>query len=123
MKSSSKSYYLKQFFASFLVLIIIPLIPLILEIWFGGHFSLKTLVLVAAIFPISLGSSSDDVLLLLIPVISSMFFSAAFGFITAGNPPPPHCKWLAIIAIVIFSVIHSGLRWRMHVKFKKPFYA
>lgn len=99
-------YYAKhwqEYILCVLFKLALPLLPLILEAWITGTLSVKSLMISAAIYAISIGNSSRNKLLFGISVMVSIVFSVCFGLVVGGgdNKLPPYGEQLAMVTIIV----------------------
>ncbi len=107
--------------SSILVLMVLPLLPALLEAWFADGFNHKSITLLAAVYPVTLESSSKHFPFLLLTIIVSIIFSSAFGYIVATGSTPHGCVELSCGAIGGISIVHAVERFYMHVVEQQPF--
>jgi len=110
-----------NFGVSFLIVILIPLIPIGLEWWLAGQITDRSLTITAAIYSVSTGTSSRYGFFLILTVVISIIFAACFGYILAIQTPPSHCREASFATIFCMSFIHGLERFRVHVLLRQPF--
>ena len=74
---------LQEYGACILFFLLVPLLPIILEWWFSKGISSQSLMITAAIYSITTGSSSSSKLIFIISIIIGIIFSACYGIVMA----------------------------------------
>ena len=106
---------------SIIFVVILPLIPLIIECWYGGKVSARSLTISAAIYAVTTGVNGGLALLSL-SVLISVIFSIAFGIVLADpSSALDHCEKAALLAIIFLGIIHMLLRLKSHCLNGDPF--
>ncbi len=105
---------IQNFGLSFIFIVILPLLPLFLELWCSSTISAKSLAIATAIYSVSIGVSSHDRLLFGFSIIISISFSVAFGHAVSTGNAPAYGSILAGMAILCISGAHLMERWNRH---------
>ncbi|RFP15076.1 hypothetical protein D0T23_13890 [Duganella sp. BJB475] len=100
---------------------LLPLLPLALELWFSGKIEAKSAALTAALYSIAIGLSSRNVAMFGAGVLLSFVFSAAFGFLST-QLPLEHARLFSCAAIAIVFGVHIIERYRRHVVNQREFF-
>jgi hypothetical protein len=111
----------QSFFLSIIFLIILPMLPICLELLQTGSTSSKSLTLFASIYSISIGAATRSKLIFGLAIMGSIFFASLFGITTGSLPAYADFRLLSIIYISFLSLIHCGERWNRHLYEKKVF--
>lgn len=82
--------------------LLMPILPLFIEEWFSGKITSSSLMMAAAMYAISVGSTSSNKMLFSISVSISVIFSACYGFVMVndGNNLPTYSFEFAAISVV-----------------------
>jgi asparagine N-glycosylation enzyme membrane subunit Stt3 len=106
---------LQEFGSSLVFQVGLPLIPIILELWQTGTVKSSSMVLVAALYPVTVAVTSSNRLSFSLAVFASILFSAAYGQLLDGKGGPPGVFGASLAAIGFFVAAHAMERWRKHV--------
>ncbi|MCU7844887.1 MAG: hypothetical protein KZQ93_13735 [Candidatus Thiodiazotropha sp. (ex Monitilora ramsayi)] len=105
----------QHFIFSFIVQLLLPLMPIIVEKSITGNVSDQTYAISAAMYSISIGVTTKNLALLGASIFVAMAFSSIFGFIVSGNSPHISVANYSIATIIIFMGIHTIERYKRHV--------
>jgi len=131
----------EHFITCILLHLLIPLIPLILELIFTSSLSTKSLTLIAAVYSITIGKSTSSSAQFAISIIISLIFSACYGITVASqkalemintgaennNQPINYMteiQYLDVIsglAILMIFILHIMERYNKHIVDRIPF--
>jgi hypothetical protein len=112
----------QNFFLCMSFHILLPLLPLALELWRKNGVSTQSATLVAAMYAISIGGSSRSKLIFGLGVIISIVFSVAFGLSRGKDGGLPGSQGLAIGSILFIILTHGIERYNRHVAERTPFW-
>lgn len=104
---------------------LIPLLPLILEVWkTEGRVAEATLVITASMYSISIGLSSRNKAIFALCLSISILFSMVFGLIISSptDQSLPLVKVISFTIIFIVFIIHACERYNKHVVQCIPFW-
>lgn len=84
MKTQAKSTFdcWQNFLASVALHMLLPLLPLLLELWFAKQVEAKSAALTAALYSVAIGLSSQFRIVLSVGFLFGFTFSAAFGYLS-----------------------------------------
>ena len=111
----------QSFFLSIIFSMVLPLLPLLLELLQTEVMSGKSLTLYASIYSVSIGAQTRSKLIFGIAIMGSIFFASLFGLAAGVTLSYTDYRFLAIIYIILLSLIHCSERWNRHLFEKKPF--
>jgi hypothetical protein len=110
-----------HFIASIIFVVLLPLVPLGIELWYSNKLSAQSLTISAAIYSITVGIYSGRAVFA-ISVLISVLFSAAFGVVLAAPASAlANCELASCVAIGGIAVTHSVVRLGRHCKQGQPF--
>lgn len=112
----------REFLSSLLVVLLIPIVPLGLELGFRGHVQDENLCVFAAVYSGSIGGATRDKLVRNMSILLSIISAAMYGFVLAGSAavlinPSKVCLW---VSVIIF-VVHAAERYVLYVVQKLEF--
>ena len=117
--------YWQQFFVCVIFHMILPLSPIIIDLWLKNPFSEKSIILAASMYSISIGVSSRNILLFGAATVISLILAVAFGFISAPQTPsnliPSNLGLITIICTISIFISHIFERYNRHVVGREPF--
>ncbi len=105
----------QHFIFCFIVQLLLPLMPIVIEYWIRGAVGEQTLSIAAAMYSISIGVSTRNLALLGVSIFTGMAFCCVFGFVTSGKPLHFPVATPAMVSIFAFMVIHAAERYKRHV--------
>ena len=112
----------QHFIMSIVFVVLLPLLPLAIELWHSHMLSAKSLTISAAIYSITIGVYSSRSVFA-VSVLISVLFAAAFGIVLASPTSPlANCELASFVTICIISLTHSVERWNRHCKRGQPFW-
>ena len=120
----------QHFLLCVLFRMLLPLLPLVIEYLITGAASEKTATLIAAIYVISIGSSSRSSLQFGLLMIVGVLDAVAFGFVV-GQSPIPSSRNLTLVGyatvfafwcVVAAFILHVLERYNRHVAERMPFW-
>jgi hypothetical protein len=116
----------KLFIIALLVQAVLPLTPLIVALLRDGEVSDYTLVVVAPLYALVLGTSCRDPLAFILGIDCGVLLLCLYGLGVDVKPETFHLKGFSrvieIIAPLICFVAFGGIdRWLVHVKMREPF--
>lgn len=106
----------QHYLSSIIIQLILPLIPLIIELWLTGQVSDHTFAISVAMYSISIGVTSNNIALLAASIAVSVMFSAVFGYLLSENTLHYSVEKPALISILGFMIIHATERYKRHIK-------
>ena len=115
----------QQFILSILYVSIVPLIPLILELWFNGTISDTTLLITTAIFSVTIGASSKNSILFGIGIFCAIIFSSAFGValkLKGSQNNIEGTSIVCVIVLIILIILNAWDRWNRHMVDQEKFW-
>lgn len=117
----------EQFLLCVLFHLLLPLLPIGIELWVSHRVTDTTLTLGAAMYAISIGSSSKSRLMFGFSVVLCIIYSIAFGVLTGGTAQSPGAGSLfgnayATIALLLIFLVHAGERYNRHIVDRAPFW-
>lgn len=112
---------LNHFIMSVVFVVLLPLVPLVIELWHTGSLSARSLTISAAIYAVTTGATCG-LAVMGISIMVSLLFSVAFGVVLA-NPASElaHCENLAMFTIIAMGLVRAGNRWSRHYYSGQPF--
>jgi hypothetical protein len=99
---------------------LLPLLPILLELIFTNAISEQSITLAASMYTIEIGVSSRNRAIFGITIILSIIYAAIFGFV-AGAHTVEISKSFSFIGILSVFVMHLLERINRHVIEKEPF--
>ena len=117
----SMSQEWQNFLLSIFLHLILPLSPLILELWFTQTVTEKTMTLAASMYTIAIGVSSRNPALFGLAILLSILLATAFGYVVTEGNSLTASKFISAGAILSVFVFHVGERYNRHVVDKFAF--
>ncbi|MBK5073626.1 hypothetical protein I2492_09940 [Budviciaceae bacterium CWB-B4] len=113
-----------EFLTCIILHMLVPLLPLILELWkTHGTATDATLAITASMYSISIGLSSRNKAIFSFCIFISILFSMAFGFILSNAADSlPLVKYGSFATILLVFGIHACERYNKHVVECVPFW-
>lgn len=111
----------QNFLLSIFLHLILPLAPVILELWFTGTVTEKTMTLAASMYTIAIGVSSRNLALFGLAILLSIFLAAAFGYAATEGNSVPAGKFISAGAILSVFFLHAVEHYKRHVVEKQDF--
>lgn len=111
----------QQFYFSVIAQLLLPLLPLILELWLAHKISDQSLSIATAMYSISVGVSSKNLVILGISIAVTVVFSTFFGALAACPTLDIFIKPPAFFTIFCFIIVHTIERYKRHVIKKELF--
>ena len=106
----------QHWFASILLTVLLPLLPLLFEYLIKHKVSDGSLLVAATIYCCTLGLASTSVLVITMGVVVSVVLSVLFGLASSiVDPLPAYSAHIAWICIGFFAIVHSIGRFDIHV--------
>ena len=110
--------------------LLLPLLPIGIEYFITGYLKTSTLTISAAMYAISIGTSSKSILEFGVCIAGSFIFAVMFGTNTAFEVGAPieklivwnNSKTSAIVFIIVVLVFHAVARYNRHVLLRQPFW-
>src|SRR5277367_6083227 len=112
----------QNFFLCVILHLLLPLLPLGIELWQSGQITAKSATIAAAMYAISIGNSSRSRLIFGLGIVISLLFSAAYGIVIASANPLPKSAPASFWAIGCMLLFHEIERYNRHVIEKAPFW-
>jgi hypothetical protein len=114
----------QEFLFCVILHMLLPLLPLLLELWQAGAVTGKELSLAASMYAVSIGVSSRNKAIFALGVFISIAFASAYGFQspTSGGVPLRGGIYIACISILLILITHCCERYNMHVVDGVPFW-
>lgn len=113
--------YWENFGISILLHLLLPLLPLLIELLQNGVVGKTSLVLAASMYTISIGVSSRSRLMFAFTVLASIFYASLYGLVS-GQSSTTIAEPASIIGILATFVVHAGERYNRHVADRTPFW-
>lgn len=102
---------------------LLPLLPLLLELWFANTVEAKSAALTAALYSLAIGLSSQFKLILGVGFLFGFTFSAVFGYLsTQPANGLENALAASFSAIVVVFVAHITERYYRHVRNEEEFF-
>ena len=124
-------YYWENFFASLILHLSLPLLPLAIEQIQTGGITEKSLTLAAAMYTISIGVSSRSRLMFAMTVAASIFYAFLYGIVISKSSPDSVVGQASVadhvirrattLGIISVFLAHAGERFNRHVVDRAPF--
>ena len=111
----------QNFLLCILLHMALPLLPLILELWFTHSVSERTMTLSGAMYTIAIGVSSRDRLLFGLATVLSILLASAFGYVASGGESLFGGRYIPAFMILLVFALHIGERYNRHVAERRPF--
>ena len=111
----------QNFLLCILLHMTLPLLPLILELWFTHSVSERTMTLSGSMYTIALGVSSRNRALFGLAILMSILLASAFGYVASGGESLFAGRYVPVVAILPVFVLHTGERYNRHVAERRPF--
>lgn len=112
----------QNFLACIALHMLLPLLPLLLELWFAGKVEAKSAALTAALYSMAIGLSSQFIGLLGVGFAFGFVFSAVFGYLSTEPPGLEHALDASAAATLFMFVMHAIERYYLHVRWKEEFF-
>ena len=100
---------------------LLPLLPLAVELWATKTISDSTITLAGTMYTISIAVSSRNLALFGLGIVLSILLAVAFGSATSGGDSLPYSGIISSGAILLVFVFHLIERHRRHVVEGRPF--
>lgn len=113
-----------DFLTCILLHMLLPLLPILIEIWLKGAPTEPTASITASMYSIAIGLSSKNKAMLGLCILISIIFSVVFGIVSASQTPQLSDVnlWSGISIFSVF-LIHCLERYNRHVVDCVPFWA
>ena len=105
----------QHFIFSVFVQLLLPLMPILVELAITGKVSEQTFAISAAMYSISIGVTTNNLALLGASIFVAMAYSAIFGYIVSGNSPQFPVPSVSMFTIALFMLMHGIERFKRHV--------
>jgi hypothetical protein len=112
----------QHFFSCFLLLFLLPLVPLLIEFLTGGEVKEASLSLVACLYILRLGATSRNFGFFIAAICVSILQAISFGQLTAGKHWVVNNTLISTISIGLFFLGQLLERWVIHIKEKQPYF-
>jgi len=124
----------EQFLLCLIFHLLLPLLPIAIEYFTIGYLKTSTLTISAAMYAISVGTSSKSPLEFGAWIAGSIIFAVMFGVSssTENNIPPEqltamlsvwnNSKTSSVLFIAVVIVIHGLARYNRHIRYRQPFW-
>jgi len=113
--------YWENYLLCLLFHMLLPLLPLALELWQIGNVSEKSLTLAASMYSIAIGVSSRSQLFFGITIVISIILAVAYGIASGPQQPLPRSGTFAFGSICTVFILHTLERYNRHIVDKLPF--
>lgn len=100
---------------------LLPLLPLVVELWATKTISDSTITLAGTMYTIAIAVSSRNLALFGLGIVSSILLAVAFGSAASGGDSLPYSRIISSGAILVVFVFHLVERHRRHVLEGQPF--
>ncbi len=114
--------HMEQYSLCILFHLLLPLLPLGVELVVLQHVEHKTLLLFLAIYPLSIGVSSRSRLMFGITIVLGIVYSIFFGMIVGGIAMARITYLVSYLCLAAVVLIHAGERYNRHVAEREPFW-
>ena len=104
-----------------LLRMILPFLPLGIELWRTGKIGPVSLTLAAAMYTISIGVASRNKLLFGFTVAAGVLYSMAFGIVVVETYSLPYVETVAGVGLVMVFSFHAVERYNRHIIDCTPF--
>ena len=111
----------QNFLLCILLHMTLPLLPLILELWFTHTVTERTMTLSGSMYTIAIGVSSRNLALFGLATILSILLASAFGYVASGGEPLFASRYIPAIVMLPVFALHVGERYNRHVVERRPF--
>jgi len=102
---------------------LLPLLPLLLELWFAKTIEAKSAALTAALYAMAIGLSSRYVALLGAGIVLGFIFAATFGYLsTEPVPMLENARSASGVAVAFMFAMHIIERYYRHVVDSEEFF-
>jgi hypothetical protein len=113
----------QDFLACIALHMLLPLLPLLLELWFAKGIDAKSITLTAALYSMAIGLSSRHIALLGIGFLFGFTFAATFGYLsTEPKPALENVSFISATAIAFMFAVHIIERYYRHVSDREDFF-
>src|SRR5262245_61904662 len=96
----------QEYLACLLLHMLLPLLPIVLELCSKGNISDNTITLSTAMYAITIGVSSVDLSLLSLTIFISILYSAAFGMVVSKSSSLYGVSSASFVTIILIFVVH-----------------
>ena len=114
--------HVEQYGLCILFHLLLPLLPLGIELAALGHVEPKTLLLFLAIYPLGIGVSSRSSLMLGFTIVIGIWYSIFFGMSAGSLQLRPEILLIGYLCIIAVIGIHSCERYNRHVIARELFW-
>jgi hypothetical protein len=115
------SRWAQDFILCILLHLLLPLLPLGLELWITGRLGAKSVSLAAAMYSVSIGISSRSRALFGFAIAISLLYSMAYGFLVGGASGLRYVEWVTGVGLALIFITHLLERYNRHVVERTPF--
>jgi len=116
-------YYWENYFVSVIFHLLLPLFPLLIELWQLGKIGNRSIILAASMYTISIGASSRSRLMFGITVAVSLLYAFLYGIsISGGSTSPGFAQTFSETGIIFVFITHALERYNRHVVERRPFW-
>jgi len=118
---SRPPYHWDNYISCIILHMLLPLLPLLLELWLTGTISVKSIPLAASMYTISIGISSQIKSQFVFTIIVSLLCTFAYGIAASQQSPLRLNNELSFIGIVAVFIWHLIERFERHIINRTPF--
>ena len=111
----------QNFVLSVFLGMLLPLLPLGIELWFTQDISSSAMTLTVSMYAISLGVASLDMALFGLAFIVCILFAIVHGMVTVEYALPPKLNIVASVAMLVVFIWHAIDRYNQHIVGCKSF--
>lgn len=119
--SMSKEW--QEYLSCLLFHMLLPLLPIMIELWITGTVGPAPLFLSVAMYSIAIGMTSSSRLIFGLCCAITIIFAIVYGIAISKAAPPPSASFAAKWALLAVFVIHGAERYNLHVVDSRPFWA
>ena len=116
------SQEVSNFLACVLLHLLLPLLPVLIELLLREGVGTATLTLTAALYSMSIGLSSKNVAMFALCVLVGLIFATLFGSVALRDGPDTLVRVASIASIGVVFLIHALERFNRHVVDCAPFF-
>jgi hypothetical protein len=114
--------HIEEYSLCILFHLLLPLLPLGVELVVLGHVEHKSLLLFLAIYPLSIGVSSRSRLMFGATIVLGIVYSIFFGMIAGGVAMAPVTYLISYLCLSAVVLIHACERYNRHVAERELFW-
>lgn len=117
--------YFQDYILCILLHMMLPLLPIGLQMLWQGSVDGKTLLLTAAMYMIAIGISSRNVASFGLSLVGSIAYAASYGVAVSTRGTPGwllNTAWIGWVGIAAVFIMHLLERYNRHVVDRVPFF-